>query len=143
MSPRARAGMSTEPVQPSLRDVGYRTPILVVGALWGAAPALTYGLGLVPGSTPRVAFFVGLTVMTATLAVLFQLDSETLAERGTGVGLAWSYALLAPITVVATALVGPGALDVPLVGLFGILAGPPAASLVYVWQRGREASVTA
>jgi len=135
--------VSTASVQPSLRDAGYRRLILLTGALWGAAPALTYGLGLLPGATPRVAFFVIVIVMTATLAVLFQADSEALAERGTGVELAWSYALLAPITIVATALVGPGALDIPLVGLFGILAGPPAASLGYVWQRGREASVSA
>ncbi|MDH5021025.1 hypothetical protein [Halobacterium rubrum] len=135
--------MATESAQPSLHDVGYRRLILLAGALWGAAPALSYSFDLVPGGIPGGSFFIGVTVMTTTLAVLFQLDSETLAEHGTRVELAWSYALLAPVSIVVTALVGPGMLEIPIVGLLGILAGPPVASLVYVWQRGPEASVSA
>jgi hypothetical protein len=134
--------MATESARPSLHDVGHRRLILLAGALWGAAPALTFGLGSFSGSTPDEAFLVIGAAMTVTLAALFELDSRTLDDHGTGVELAWSYALLAPISAVAFALLGPALLQIPGTGVVGILAGPPAAALVYVWQRGREASVS-
>ena len=135
--------MATESAQPSLHDVGYRRLILLTGALWGAAPAFTFGVGAFSGTTPDRALLAVGAAMTVTLALLFELDSRALAERGTGVELAWSYALLAPLSVVAFALVGPVLLQVPGLGVLGILVGPPAAALVYLWQRGREASVSA
>lgn len=134
--------MATESAHPSLHDVGYRKLILIVGAVWGAAPAFTFLLGSVGSGTDTALFAVG-AGMTLTLAVLFELDSRALAEHGTGVDMAWSYALLAPISIVAFALLGPGLLQLPLLGILGILAGPPAAALGYLWQRGREASVSA
>lgn len=135
--------MATESAHPSLHDVGYRRAILLAGALWGAAPALTFGLGSFSGSTPDEAFLVVGAAMTATLAALFELDSRRLAAQGTGVELAWAYALLAPISVVAFVILGPGLLQIPLLGILGILVGPPTAVLGYLWQRGREASVSA
>jgi hypothetical protein len=135
--------MATESAQPSLRDVGYRRLILLAGALWGAAPALTFGVGVFSGTTPDQALLAVGALMTGTLGALFELDSRALAAHGSGVELAWSYALLAPISVVAFALVGPVLLQIPGFGVLGILAGPPVAALVYVWQRGRGASVSA
>jgi len=134
--------MATDPVQPSLHDVGYRRLILVAGALWGAAPALTFGVGAFAETNPDQALVAVGAAVTLTLAALFELDSRALAAHGTGVELAWSYALLAPISILAFALVGPVLLRIPGLGVLGILAGPPAAALVYVWQRGREASVS-
>ena len=134
--------MATETAQPSLHDVGYRRLILVFGAAWGAAPALTFLMGDIGTGADTALLAVG-AAMTVTLAVLFELDSRRLAAHGTGVELAWAYALLAPISIVAFAIVGPGLLQIPLFGLLGILAGPPAAALGYLWQRGREASVSA
>jgi hypothetical protein len=133
--------MATETAQPSLHDVGYRRLILVFGASWGAAPALTFLLGDIGTGADTALFAVG-AAMTVTLAVLFELDSRTLAEYGSGVEMAWSYALLAPISIVAFAILGPGLLQIPLLGILGILVGPPAAALGYLWQRGREASVS-
>jgi len=132
--------MAANTAQPSLRNVGYRRLILVFGAAWGAAPALTFLLGEIGTGADTALFAVG-TGMTLTLGVLFELDSRALAERGTGVDLAWAYALLAPISIVAFAILGPGLLKIRFLGLLGILAGPPAAALGYLWQRGREASV--
>lgn len=134
--------MATESVHPSLHDVGYRKLILIVGAVWGAAPAFTFLLRSVGSGADTALFAVG-AGMTLTLAVLFELDSRALAAHGTGVEMAWAYALLAPISIVAFAIVGPGLLQLPLIGILGILAGPPAAALGYLWQRGREASVSA
>lgn len=134
--------MATDSVQPSLHDVGYRRLILVAGALWGAAPALTFGVGAFAETNPDQALVAVGAAVTLTLAALFELDSRALAAHGTGVELAWSYALLAPISILAFALVGPVLLRIPGLGVLGILAGPPAAALVYVWQRGREASVS-
>jgi len=134
--------MATDSVQPSLHDVGYRRLILVAGALWGAAPALTFGVGAFAETNPDQALLAVGAAVTLTLAALFELDSRALAAHGTGVELAWSYALLAPISILAFALVGPVLLRIPGLGVLGILAGPPAAALVYVWQRGREASVS-
>jgi len=133
--------MATESAQPSLHDVGYRRLILIVGTAWGAAPAFTFLLGDVGGGADTALFAVG-AAMTITLAVLFELDSRAVAAHGTGVELAWAYALLAPISVVAFAILGPGLLQIPLLGILGILVGPPAAALGYLWQRGREASVS-
>lgn len=133
--------MATETAQPSLHDVGYRKLILVFGAAWGAAPAFTFLLGDVGAGADTALLAVG-AGMTLTLAVLFELDSRRLAVHGSGVELAWAYALLAPISIVAFAVLGPGLLKIPLLGLVGILAGPPAAALGYLWQRGREASVS-
>ena len=135
--------MATESAKPSLRDAGYRRLILLTGALWGAAPALTFGVGAFSGTTPDRALLAVGAAMTVTLAVLFELDSRALAAHGRGVELAWSYALLAPISIVAFALVGPVLLQIPGLGVLGVLAGPPVASLAYVWQRGREESVSA
>ncbi|WP_336036826.1 hypothetical protein [Halobacterium yunchengense] len=133
--------MATESAHESLRDVGYRRLVLLVGALWGAAPALTFGVGAFADAPPDSALLAVGAAMTVTLGALFELDSRALARRGTGVELAWSYALLAPISVVAFALVGPVLLQVPVLGLLGVLAGPPTAALAYVWVRGRHASV--
>jgi hypothetical protein len=134
--------MATESARPSLRDVGYRRLILAAGAVWGAAPAFTFGVGAFSGTNPDQALLAVGAAMTVTLGALFELDSRTLAEHGSGVEMAWSYALLAPISIVAFALVGPVFLQIPGLGVLGVLAGPPAAALVYVWQRGREASVS-
>ncbi len=134
--------MATESAHPSLHDVGYRKLILVVGAAWGAGPAFTFLLGDVGAGADTAMLAVG-AGMTLTLAVLFELDSRRLAELGTGVEMAWSYALLAPISIVAFAIAGPGLLQIPLLGVLGILVGPPAAALGYLWQRGREASLSA
>ncbi|SEV96107.1 hypothetical protein [Halobacterium jilantaiense] len=133
--------MATESAQPSLRDIGHRRLILLAGALWGAVPALTFGVGALGDANPDQAMLAAGAAMTVTLAALFELDSRALAEHGTGVELAWSYALLAPISVVAFQFIGPALLLIPGLGVLGVLVGPPAAALVYVWQRGREASV--
>ena len=134
--------MATGTAHPSIRDVGYRRLILAAGALWGAAPALTLGVGVFSGTTPNQALAAVGAATTVTLGVLFELDSRALAAHGAaGVEPAWSYALLAPISIVAFALVGPVLPQIPGLGVLGILAGPPAAALAYVWQRGREASV--
>lgn len=133
--------MATESAHPTLRDIGYRRLILVVGALWGAAPAFTFGTGAFTGSSPDTALVAVGAAFTLTLGALFEVDSRALAEHGTGVELAWAYALVAPISVVAFAVLGPILLQIPLLGLVGLLAGPPAAALLYLWQRGREATV--
>jgi hypothetical protein len=132
--------MATESAHPSLHDVGHRRLILVASALWGAAPAFTFLLGSFGNTNTNTALFAVGAGMTLTLAVLFELDSRTLAAHGTGVEMAWVYALLAPISIAAFAIVGPRLLQIPLLG---ILAGPPTAALGYLWQRGREASVSA
>ncbi|MFB6071769.1 MAG: hypothetical protein ABEJ88_02260 [Halobacterium sp.] len=134
--------MATRSAQPSLRDVGYRRGILAAGALWGAAPAVAFAVDVFGGATPEQAALAFGALATVTLGVLFELDSRALEARGTGVPLAWSYALVAPISVVAWGLLAPGLLALPGGWLAGVLAGPPAAALLYVWQRGRVADAS-
>lgn len=133
--------MATESAQPSLRDVGYRRVILVVGALWGAAPAFTFGIDAFTNPSADTALVAVGAAFTLTLGALFEVDSRALGEHGTGVELAWAYALVAPVSVVAFAVLGPILLQVPVLRLVGVLIGPPAAALLYLWQRGREAAV--
>ncbi|WP_233274679.1 hypothetical protein [Haladaptatus cibarius] len=133
--------MSEKSAQTSLHDVGYRRSILALGACWGAAPALSYGwnsLSLLSSSHEMVA--VG-TLMMLSLGVVYELDSRTLDRHGSGVPLAWSYALVVPISVVGWEIFGPLLGRTPF-GLLGILVGAPASALLYVWQRGRCASVS-
>ncbi len=129
--------MATESARPSLHDVGHRRPILALGVCWGATPALTF---LVPESPTRALLAVG-ALATVSLAVLCELDSRALERHGTGVPLAWSYALVAPISAVAWTFLGPALVGLPPLSLLGILVGPPASALLYVWQRGRRATV--
>lgn len=130
--------MSTEAARPSLHDVGYRRTILALGACWGAAPALGFGLQSVSPLTPDQGVIAIGVLTTLSLGLLYELDRRALEAHGSGVSLAWSYALVAPISVVALAFFGAGFARVPLLGL---LVGPPASALLYVWQRGRHASV--
>lgn len=130
--------MSLTDTAQTLHDVGYRRAILALGAFWGAAPALTFGMKSLTPLSPDGSLLALGTVTTLTLGALYELDSRTLAERGRGVPMAWSYALVAPISVVAWAVPAP---VVPVLAYVGVLAGPPASALCYCWQRGRTASV--
>ncbi|MFC4548800.1 MULTISPECIES: hypothetical protein [Halorussus] len=133
--------MATQAARPSLREIGYRRAILLLGASWGAAPALSFGFDAFAGlSSTRGQFAVGV-LMTLSLGVLYELDSRRLDRVGTGVPLAWSYALVAPISVVFWATFGPMLAAIPGLALFGVLTGPPASALLYVWQRGRVAAI--
>lgn len=130
--------MSTDAAQPTLHDVGYRRAILALGACWGTVPALTFGLHSLASLSVTEGVFVIGALMTLSLGLLYEFDSRTLAEHGRGVPLAWSYALVAPISGVVWGLFGPAIAQIPVLGL---LVGPPASALLYVWQRGRHASV--
>lgn len=79
--------------------------------------------------------------MTISLGVLYELDSRQLNQHGEGVPLAWAYALVAPISAVFWATFGPLLTQIPGVAILGLLVGPPASALLYLWQRGRVASV--
>lgn len=133
--------MSTDAARPTLRDVGYRRAILLLGALWGGAPALTFGTSLLGGLTPDQGFAIVGALATISLAVLFELDSRALDRNGEGVPMAWSYALVAPISFVLWATLGPLVMQVTGLGLLGIVVGPPIAALLYVSRRGRLATV--
>lgn len=143
--------MSTEQATPSISEVGYRRIILAFGAFSGAVPALsmldiTGSLSalVAPSQAHALDVFSQLSrsqetyaigvVMTVLLAVLYELDSRKLDQVGEGVPLAWSYALIAPLSVVLVR-------QIPLLALLGILAGPPISALVYVFQRGRVGTV--
>jgi hypothetical protein len=129
--------MTTTSSRPSLHEIGYRRIILVLGALWGAAPSLSY-LGGPSAALSKTQALIGIgAIITISLGAVYELDSRELAAHGCGVPLAWSYALLAPISIIAWVLFGAGPLS-----LIGILAGPPASALVYLWQRGRHAKVS-
>jgi len=122
--------------QLSLHEIGYRRLILVLGALWGVAPSLSFFGGPSTGvSQTQILIGIG-ALITISLGVVYELDSRALAAHGRGVRLAWSYSLLAPISIIAWMLFGAG---IPLIGL---LVGPPASALVYLWQRGRHATVS-
>lgn len=134
--------MSIETGRPSLHEIGHRRAILLLGAFWGAAPALSFGssfLGILPSNRGYLVFG---TLVTILLGVLYELDSRKLDQYGDGVPMAWSYALVAPVSVVVWATLGPVLIRVPGLGLLGILVGPPVSALLYVWQRGRHASVS-
>lgn len=118
----------------TLHSVGYRRAILSLGVVWGAVPALSFGLGMLSPLSPDTGFLLVGALMTLSLGVVYELDSRALADHGRGVPLAWSYALVAPLSLLA-ALVVPALLTV------GFLLGPPASALAYLWQRGRVASV--
>lgn len=134
--------MTTTNSRPSLREIGYRRLILTLGALWGAAPGLSYSIGPSTALSKTQALLGIGAVMTISLGTVYELDSRALAAHGRGVPLAWSYALLAPISIIAWALFGAGISQIPPLYLIGILAGPPASALVYLWQRGRHATVS-
>lgn len=121
--------MTTITAKSNLNGIGYRRLILLVGAFWGAAPALSFGFNSVSTGLSSTEGLLAMgAVMTLSLGVLYELDSRQLEKHGQGVHVAWTYALVAPIAVVG----------VPDVGL---LIGPPLSALLYVWQRGRAASV--
>jgi hypothetical protein len=134
--------MPTTDCRPSLREIGYRRHILVLGAIWGAAPGLSYLAGPSAALSPTQAL-VGIGVVTTiSLGFVYELDNRALAAHGRGVPLAWSYALLAPLSLIAWALFGAGISQISPLSLLGILAGPPVSVLVYLWQRGRHAAVS-
>ena len=133
--------MSTKTASPPLREIGYRRVILLLGACWGAVPALSFGLKMFSGLSSTQGLLAIGAVMTLSLGAIYELDSRTLDQYGNGVPLAWSYALVAPISVVIWGILGPGLAQIPGLGLLGILVGPPASALLYVWQRGRHATV--
>ena len=134
--------MSADAAQSSLRTVGYRTPILALGALWGAAPALTFGASSLGAGSPD-ATFVGLAALvTLSLGVIYELDSRVLTRHGSGVPLAWAYALVVPISYAGWATIGPLLAALPGLELLAILLGPPASALLYVFQRGRLAELS-
>jgi len=113
----------------------------VFGAFWGAAPGLGYLVSPLTG-LPKSQSLVGIgTILTISLGALYELDSRALAARGRGVPLAWSYALFVPISLLGWALLGAGISQIPPLYFVGILAGPPASALLYLWQRGRHAVV--
>lgn len=133
--------MAPDHASATLRDVGYRRPILLLGALWGAVPALSLGLNVVGGLSSTEATLAIAAAMTASLGILYELDSRRLDERGEGVPLAWAYALVAPISLVLWWAYGPILATIPGGAVLAILVGPPGSALLYVWQRGRVASV--
>lgn len=133
--------MATTNARPALHEIGYRRAILVFAAFWGAAPGLSYLLEPVGLSATQAVVGIA-AVMTLSLGVLYERDSRVLAEHGNGVPLAWSYALVAPISIVFWGLFGSGFAEIPPLGLLGIFAGPPASALLYLWQRGRHATVS-
>ncbi|MHB9287051.1 hypothetical protein ACKVMT_08425 [Halobacteriales archaeon Cl-PHB] len=133
--------MSTDAANPSLRDVGYRTPILAFGALWGAAPALTFGASFLGAGSPDAAFVGLAAIVTLSLGALYELDSRALERHGSGVPLAWAYSLVVPLSYVGWAVFGPLLARLPGLELLAILLGPPASALLYVWQRGRHGEV--
>jgi uncharacterized membrane protein YkgB len=120
--------MSTKEIERISHEIGYRRTILVVGALWGMVPA-TYGLVAGLLSISEVASLSMIVILfTIVLAVLFQLDSQMLANHGSGVPRAWTYALFAPILLVISSIFGP---------LLATLFGPPLSALLYLWRRGQ------
>lgn len=133
--------MSTGTAHPTLYKIGYRRMILLLGACWGAAPALSFGLDVFGGLSSMQGLFAIGTLMTLSLGAIYELDSRQLDQHGEGVPLAWSYALVAPISVVFWGLFGPGLAQIPGLAILWILVGPPASALLYVWQRGRVATV--
>lgn len=133
--------MVTETARPSLREAGYRRLILALGACWGSAPALSLGLEMLAPLSTRAGLLALGAAATLSLGVLYELDSRTLDRRGDGVPLAWAYSLVAPLSAVAWLILGPTLVQLPGLGLLGLLVGPPASALLYVWQRGRCASV--
>lgn len=133
--------MSTGAAHPTLHEIGYRRMILLLGACWGAAPAVSFGLDVFGGLSSSQGLFAIGALMTLSLGVIYELDSRQLGQYGEGVPLAWSYALVAPISVVLWGLFGPGLAQIPGLAVIGILVGPPASALLYVWQRGRLATV--
>ena len=134
--------MSTETAQPPLTEIGYRWTILLLGACWGAVPALSFGLNLFGGLSPAQWMLVIGTLMTLTLGIIYELDNRRIKQYYEGVPLAWSYALVAPIAVVFWEISNSVLAQVPGVALIGIFAGPPASALLYLWQRGRLAEST-
>lgn len=134
--------MATTNSRPSLHEIGYRRHILVLSAIWGAAPSLSYLAG--PSAVlSKTQALIGIgALITISLGLVYEIDSRALAAHGRGVPLAWSYALLAPISIIAWALFGAGISQIPPLYLIGILVGPPASALVYLWQRGRHGAVS-
>ncbi|WP_197075871.1 hypothetical protein [Halostagnicola sp. A56] len=125
-----QSDIATDTARSPPEKIGYRRSILALGAFWGAVPALSFGTSdLVALSTDGTILVIG-ALMTVSLGILYELDSRTLAQYGTGVPLAWSYALIAPLSF----------LLVPPIGVLAILCGPPLSALLYVYQRGRYAS---
>lgn len=133
--------MSTDTARPSLRTVGYRRAILVAGALWGAVPALSFGVRVGTGLESGTVLLALGAAMTFSLGLLYELDSRRLTAFGEGVPLAWAYALVAPISAAFWATFGPVLAGIPVLSSLILLIGPPASALLYVWQRGRVASV--
>lgn len=133
--------MTTQAANRDLYDVGYRRVILVLGAVWGIVPAASFATNFVGGLSPTEGTFAVAAVMTVSLGVLYELDSRRLEEHGEGVPLAWAYALVAPISLVVVAAYGHLLATIPGGATVALLAGPPASALLYVWQRGRVASV--
>lgn len=126
--------MSLHTAEPTLHDVGYRRAILALGVLWGAVPALSFGFEVLSPLSSETGFFVVVALLTLSLGVLYELDSRKLSEHGRGVPMAWSYALVVPLSLLVVPLI-------PVLVVFGILLGPPASALLYCWQRGRVAAV--
>lgn len=133
--------MATDTGNRTLYDVGHRRAILALGVLWGFVPALTFATNFVGGLSPTEGTIAVAVAMTVSLGALYELDSRRLAASGEGVPLAWAYALVAPISLVAVAGYGHLLAAVPGGATLMLLAGPPASALLYVWQRGRVASV--
>jgi hypothetical protein len=133
--------MATETGSTSRYEVGYRRTILVFGALWGAVIALHPLLAAPLGLSETQTFVGSGAVMTLLLGLLYELDSRALAERGRGVPLAWAYSLVVPISVVFWGLVGPLLAQITPLALLSVLVGPPASALLYLWQRGKHATV--
>lgn len=132
--------MTTKNTRPPVHEIGYRRAILLLGACWGAVPALSFGLNAFDGLSSDQGLFAIGALMTLSLGVLYELDSRRLDQFDAGVPLAWSYALVAPLSVVLWRLVGPELVVVPGLAVLGVLVGPPASALLYVWQRGRIAT---
>lgn len=126
----------------SLHDIGYKWPILLLGALWGAAPALSFVLYQFGGlSSDQWLLAIG-AAMTLTLGVVYELDNRQIKQYGEGVPFAWSYALVAPISVILWEVFGSELARKPGLALLGIIVGPPASALLYIWQRGRKAEIS-
>ncbi|ELZ96471.1 hypothetical protein C440_04968 [Haloferax mucosum ATCC BAA-1512] len=53
----------------------------------------------------------------------------------------WAYALVAPLSFVVWWFFASILAWIPGVSLFGVFVGPPVSAVLYVWQRGRVATV--
>lgn len=121
--------MAMDTAGPPLEKIGYRRSILALGAFWGAVPALSVGMSDFGSLSSDGTVLVIGALMTVSLGILYELDSRKLTQHGGGVPLAWSYALVAPLSF----------LLLPFLSVIGFLLGPPISALLYVFQRGRYA----